>query len=318
MRLTPNHKLAILCTLIAIPTAVMAWKKLSAKDAERGGSLLEQLDDDHDAADALRAYARDQAALKAAHARDDVRAKQRMPALDELFDGSVPGKPGPRFDGLQLDQPWTASAYLTARLDALHVDTGAKVTILPDEITVFVPPAPDGGVDDVLTAARAAWGPGDGDRWLDEIDHVRASIRSSADGTHVAFQRAITAADLFPPDPSVPSLLYPAVGEDAAAVLLPLDAHANPTSTGSYYVLPGIGWSNNPVHVDVDLANDLVTAVHIRTGAVADADIEVVNAALRARYGEPRADGTWRDGKAAITAKVRVPDGLVVDLTRSR
>jgi hypothetical protein len=343
MPLTPNHKLAILCGLIAIPTAIMAWVKLTAHDDRRGARLAEDdgflryfpdVDDD-DARDALRRYARDQASLKEeqmeaerkAAALADIRAKQRALALSELFDPTRPGAPGLLFEGLRLDEPWIADADMTARFERFRSDTGAEITVGHDEITVHIPStASRTAADELRTAANAAWQPGDQDHWIDPAAHVRASLQIDPDDAYLYFQRAITLDELFPADADTDSALLPAIGAPADFTP-PLGAHVDPSSGGFYYLLPSIRWSyQDPVNVYVDTAHDRVTAIHVRTGAHTDDELQEVTAALRARYGvaspSPHAAGAfderWRAGKLAITTSLSYSGELVVDVTRAR
>ena len=323
MRLSPNHKLAILCALVAIPTAIVVWSKATSKDGP--GTSRHSDDDDDEGPDPLARYAREQKILRDEKLAEEHKAKARAAVIAALFADGRPGAPGAVFAGLALDRAWSADA-IRARLDGFRAETGAAVTILPDEISVFVPPPPGGRRDDsVMDAAVHTWGPPEHDRWLDEADHVRATIASRPSGTTVVtWQRSMSATDLFPSDPAIASTFIPTVG-GAAATTLPLGSHANPTPTGYDYVLPGLEWSSNAVRieVDVDAPLDVVTAIHIHTGALSDDELRPLRLALRDRYGKPGMperpdgyDGGWRVGRLRIDATLKRPDGLVIDLTQ--
>jgi hypothetical protein len=302
VRLSANHKLAILLVLIAIPTGIMAWKK------------LREVDEDG----ALEHYGREQSRLHAfktlegqkAAALADVRARAHKLTLGELFAAGEPAMPGLLFDGLPLTERWTADADMQRRFDGFHTDTDGSVTVTPDEIIVYVP-GHDAG-DDLRAAATTAWQPGDLDHWLDRTAHMRASITVRPDGAFLYFQRAITLDQLFPADAATDSELWPALGAPADFVP-PLGAHAEPLGhgfTGFTYVLPSIDWTfQDSVHVEVLTAHDEVTKLFIRTGARTDSEIASIQDALSSRYG-----GSAAKGLTLVTTMTN--QGLQVELSR--
>jgi hypothetical protein len=308
MRFTANHKLAILLVLIAIPTAFMAWKKTHEVDDEE---LLQRFADTQTRLEKLKAEQAQQAAML-----DDQQAKQRASRLRELFSTDHVGGLGELFDPFQLDPPWSADADLRGRIDRFGADTGATVSIAADEITVTLP-NPQGKYSEALRdAANDAWRPADQDRWLDDRDHLRASIKTSFDGAELRWERAIDVTELFPYDPAVPSILYPTF-DGPTAVTPELGTTLSNNADGFTYSLPAIGWSHDKVVVQVTVVGHAITTIHIETGAMTDAEIAVVDGALRDRYGEPSARGDWRAGKVTIT-RTMTTGGLVVDLKRGR
>jgi hypothetical protein len=323
MRLTPNRKLAILCTLIAIPTAIVAVVELRASDAPAAA------DDD---GEPLRRYTaprddqrmRDEVArLEATERRDEV--------LPSLF-GDRPGAPGALFAALDLRRGrWSIDPVLRAAIDAFDMVTGGHVEVKPDEILVSLPPPPDRShFGDVGVAAATAWKRGDDDRWIDPDELLRVTIvEDDTRGATVHWERSVPAVALFPPDASTPGALVPAIGAPADAPL-PLDAAADRTATGFSYRLPSLGWSPDPIRVEVETAHGVVTAVHVETGALREAEYEQVRAALRARYGahaQLDGPGSWRAGPLAIRSTLLVDSritnqgplmGYRLDITRAR
>jgi hypothetical protein len=302
VRLTASHKLAIVCTLIAIPMTFMAWSKVRARNDDETLERIAQLQ------------------AKVQRLQD----QQHAIRLHELFADGQPAAPGLLFAGLVLGEAWAVDPDLKQRITAFTIDAGADVTVERDEIRITIPPPPSSAsIDEVRAAARRAWGPGDGDRWRNPDAHLRAAITTDASGrTTVRFQRTMSAAELFPPDGRA-SIWFSPVGAPTYHAL-PLGGRMEPTASGYAYELPAIGWSEDRVRVTIEVdPQDVVTAVHLRTGARTVAQLREVGDALRARYGEPRplpggaSASTWRDDELAITATV-LAGGMVVDLTRSR